>query len=285
MINAVIRRIGDIMQGFENLSDCHLYCHFSSDSEASPESMIDNAVRLGLSHICFTDHNDYDYPKEDGKTVFLLDLDAYLEKISVLKKIYKDKIDVRIGVEQGLQPHLCEQINNYDPAHRLDFIIGSTHLVDGSDPYYPSFWEHHSSRESICTYFENIYKSICCCDNFDVYGHLDYVVRYAPKKDADYQPADYTDLLDMILKKLIENGKGIEINTAGLRYGLKEANPCCFILKRYRELGGEILTTGSDAHKPQDMAFAFDIIVDLLKDCGFSYYTLFHQRKPEFIRL
>ena len=83
------------MQGFENLSDCHLHCHFSSDSEASPESMIDNAVRLGLSHICFTDHNDYDYPKEDGKTVFLLDLDAYLEKISVLKKIYKDKIDVR----------------------------------------------------------------------------------------------------------------------------------------------------------------------------------------------
>ncbi len=273
------------MQGFENLSDCHLHCHFSSDSEASPESMIDNAVRLGLSHICFTDHNDYDYPKEDGKTVFLLDLDAYLEKISVLKKIYKDKINVRIGVEQGLQPHLCEQINNYDPAHRLDFIIGSTHLVDGSDPYYPSFWEHHSPKESICTYFENIYKSICCCDNFDVYGHLDYVVRYAPKKDADYQPADYTDLLDMILKKLIENGKGIEINTAGLRYGLKEANPCCFILKRYRELGGEILTTGSDAHKPQDMAFAFDIIVDLLKDCGFSYYTLFHQRKPEFIRL
>ena len=67
--------------------------------------------------------------------------------------------------------------------------------------------------------------------------------------------------------------------------GLKEANPCRFILKRYRELGGEILTTGSDAHKPQDMAFAFDIIVDLLKDCGFSYYTLFHQRKPEFIRL
>lgn len=285
MINAVIRRIGDMMQGFENLSDCHLHCHFSSDSEASPESMIDNAVRLGLSHICFTDHNDYDYPKEDGKTVFLLDLDAYLEKISVLKKIYKDKIDVRIGVEQGLQPNLCEQINNYDPAHRLDFIIGSTHLVDGSDPYYPSFWEHHSPKESICTYFENIYKSICCCDNFDVYGHLDYVVRYAPKKDADYQPADYTDLLDMILKKLIENGKGIEINTAGLRYGLKEANPCCFILKRYRELGGEILTTGSDAHKPQDMAFAFDIIVDLLKDCGFSYYTLFHQRKPEFIRL
>lgn len=84
--------------------------------------------------------------------------------------------------------------------------------------------------------------------------HLDYVVRYAPKKDADYQPADYTDLLDMILKKLIENGKGIEINTAGLRYGLKEANPCCFILKRYRELGGEILTTGSDAHKPRNMA-------------------------------
>ena len=117
------------MQGFENLSDCHLHCHFSSDSEASPESMIDNAVRLGLSHICFTDHNDYDYPKEDGKTVFLLDLDAYLEKISVLKKIYKDKIDVRIGVEQGLQPPAKTRKAPEIPAQQPEPAIQSQYVM------------------------------------------------------------------------------------------------------------------------------------------------------------
>ena len=202
-----------------------------------------------------------------------------------LKEQYAGRLDVRIGVEQGLQPYLAEKINAYDPEKKLDFIIGSTHLIDGADPYYETFWKNRSTQESIAAYFENIYKSICVCSNFDVYGHLDYIVRYAPGKDSEYHPKRYSDILDAVLKKLIENGKGIEINTAGLRYGLKEANPCLVILKRYRELGGEIITTGSDAHKPEDLAYGFEKLHALLKYTGFSYYTVFKQRKPEFIRL
>lgn len=273
------------MKGISNLSDCHLHCCFSSDSKASPESMIEYAINLGLSHICFTDHNDYDYPKEDGKTLFLLNFESYISKMSSLREKYTDKIDILIGTEQGLQPQLYKKINDYDKNKTLDFIIGSTHLVDGYDPYYPSFWNSRRPDESILKYFKNIYESICTCDNFDVYGHLDYVVRYAPQKDESYRPSDFSDIIDMILRKLIEKGKGLEINTAGLRYGLKEANPCTFILKRYNELGGEIITIGSDAHKPEDMAYSFDKVSDMLSLAGFSHYTVFRNRTPEFIRL
>ncbi|MDY4743004.1 MAG: histidinol-phosphatase, partial [Lachnospira sp.] len=95
----------------------------------------------------------------------------------------------------------------------------------------------------------------------------------------------YQDYLHDILKTLIENGKGIEINTAGLKYGLFEPNPCSGILKMYRELGGEIITIGSDAHSMNYLGYKFNIIPDYLMDAGFDYYTIFRQRKPEFIRL
>lgn len=273
------------MAAFHQLSDYHLHCCFSSDSEASPESMIQQAIRLGLSHICFTDHNDYDYPPENGEILFQLDFKNYFEAITALKDKYSASLDIHIGVEQGLQPHLAEKVNSYDALNQLDFIIGSTHIVDGADPYYQTFWENRSPSTSITQYFENIYKSICTCSNFDVYGHLDYIVRYAPGKDSEYNPLLYSDILDAILKKLIENGKGIEINTAGLRYGLKEANPCLAIIRRYQELGGEIITIGSDAHKPEQIAYCFEKIPELLAYGGFSYYTIFKNRTPEFIRL
>lgn len=273
------------MTAFQQLSDYHLHCCFSSDSEASPESMIEQAVRLGLSHICFTDHNDYDYPPENGKIVFQLDFENYIQKINFLREKYKNSLNIYIGVEQGLQPHLTEKVNSYDAFHQLDFIIGSTHIVDGADPYYEDFWKDRSPKQSITEYFENIYKSICVCSNFDVYGHLDYIVRYAPGKDSEYDPLSYSDILDTILKKLIENGKGIEINTAGIKYGLKETNPCLAIIRRYRELGGEIITIGSDAHKPEHIAYGFERIRPLLENSGFSYYTIFKERKPIFINL
>ena len=273
------------MTNFDGLSDYHLHCRFSSDSEAAPEDMIKQAVSLGLKHICFTDHNDFDYPPENGEILFQLNFDSYFEEISMLREKYNNIIDINIGVEQGLQPHLSERTDKYDSLQQLDFIIGSTHIVDGADPYYPSFWQERSPKECIVQYFENIYKCVCCCNNFDVYGHLDYIIRYAPEKDTNYNPSAYSDIIDEILKKLIDNGKGIEINTAGLKYGLKEANPCLSIIRRYRELGGEIITTGSDAHRPADMAYSFEVLSSLLEKGGFSYYTIFRNRKPYFIKL
>jgi histidinol-phosphatase (PHP family) len=268
-----------------NLSDFHIHSYFSSDSDARPEDIINTAINAGLKRICFTDHNDYDYPLEDGKVMFLLDFEKYVKEISKLRDEYAKKIDIYIGVEQGLQAYLSERIDNYDNNNVLDFIIGSSHLVHGNDPYHKEYWDNLSVRESILTYFESIVENIKACNNFDVYGHLDYIIRYAPNQDRDYNWLDYYDIIDEILKALINRGKGIEVNTAGLKYGLKEPNPCHNIVKRYKELGGEIITIGSDAHKAEHIAYDFNIMRDYLYNAGFKYYTIFSKRQPQFLSI
>ena len=92
-------------------------------------------------------------------------------------------------------------------------------------------------------------------------------------------------MTDEILKTLISMGKGIELNTAGLKYGLGWAHPHPEVLKRYRELGGEMITVGSDGHKAEHYAWEFDKAEDILRDAGFKYYAVFRGRKPEFVRI
>ncbi len=274
------------LSNYQNrLCDYHLHTSFSSDSDNPPENVVRQAVKLGLKAICFTDHNDFDYPPENGEVMFMLDFKHYIDTITSLKEKYSHIIDISTGVEQGLMPSVAERVNEYDKDNVLDFIIGSSHLVYGSDPYYDEFWQNISVKEGISTYYEGIIDSLKVCRNFDVYGHLDYIVRYAPGKDMAYNWKDYSDYIDTILRMLIENGKGIEINTAGLKYGLKNPNPCPDIIKRYHELGGEIITTGSDAHKTEHIAYRFDLLYDILTNAGFKYYTIFKKRQPEFIKL
>lgn len=267
------------------LCDYHLHTSFSSDSDNPPENVVRQAVKLGLKSICFTDHNDFDYPPENGEVMFMLDFKPYVDTITSLKEKYSHIIDISTGVEQGLMPSVAGHVNEYDKDSVLDFIIGSSHLVYGNDPYYDEFWQNLSVKEGISTYYEGIIDSLKVCSNFDVYGHLDYIVRYAPGKDTAYNWKDYSDYIDTILRMLIEKGKGIEINTSGLKYGLKNPNPCPDIIKRYHELGGEIITTGSDAHKTEHIAYRFDVLYDILTNAGFKYYTIFKKRQPEFIRL
>ncbi len=264
--------------------DCHLHSCFSSDSKARPEDVIRTAVGK-LSGICVTEHNDFDYPPEDGKTVFNLDPDEYLSAYEALRPALPDSFTLLLGVEQGLQKSVADRVNAYDPEGRLDFIIGSSHLVRGNDPYYPSFWEGRSVTDALGEYFDSILENLSCCRNFDVYGHLDYITRYIPGRPKDFRlPDSCTDQIDEILKKLIALEKGIEVNTAGFCYG-REPNPGRQILTRYRQLGGEILTVGSDAHRPEDIAFHFGACRELLLSCGFRYVTVFKKRRPAFVRI
>ncbi len=267
------------------LSDSHIHTMFSSDSEENPVNVVNNAISLGFKHICFTDHNDFDAPLEDGKVMFDLDFPEYIKYFQNLKESYKDKINIHIGVEQGLMRSVADRVNAYDSAKQLDFIIGSSHLVYGEDPYYPEFWEKRSAKDTVLTYYESILDNLGCCHNFDVYGHLDYIARYIPANSYTYNWHDFNDLICIILKTIIEQGKGIEINTAGLKYGMTEPNPCLDIVKMYHDLGGEIITVGSDAHEVKFFAYRFDVVADMLKNAGFNYYTIFNERKPEFIRL
>ncbi|MFV0343348.1 MAG: histidinol-phosphatase HisJ family protein [Anaerocolumna sp.] len=265
-------------------SDFHTHSYHSSDSTAPMETMIKRAIELGLDTICFTDHMDYDFPVTEGLT-FVFDPDKYFEELTLLEEKYRGEIKILKGVELGLMPHLTERIHQLISSYPFDFIIGSSHLVRGRDPYFKSYWENCTEKEGIEDYFKSILENINHIKDFNVYGHLDYVIRYAPSRIKNYDYNVYRELFDTILTTLIHGGKGIEVNTAGLKYGLDFPHPHMDILKRYKELGGEILTIGSDGHKPEHLAYDFHKANELLISLGYTYYTVFDKRKPSFIKL
>ncbi|MCM1282524.1 MAG: histidinol-phosphatase HisJ family protein [Muribaculaceae bacterium] len=265
------------------LWDTHMHTRYSGDSEASPDTMVRAAIQKGLGGICFTDHYDYAYPKEPA--LFLLDFSDYEKEISALREAYSGQISIRWGVELGLQPQLAEHNRSVANAYPFDFIIGSSHVVHGIDPYYPEYYEGRRESAAYLEYFESILENLQVYTDFDVYGHLDYVVRYGPCKDANYSYEEYSEVIDEILRTLIAQGKGIEVNTGGIKYGLLHPHPTEAILARYRELGGEIVTLGADAHKPEHVAHSFEKLPEILRAAGFSHFTVFEGRKPRFLPL
>lgn len=265
--------------------DTHLHSAFSGDCTVPMETMIQRALDLGLEGLCFTEHLDPDYPPIPEDLDFSLDLISYRQEFLRLQEKYQGRISLLFGVELGLQPHLGEEFSNLLSQTPFDFVIGSSHVVHGFDPYYPDFFQGRKEHLCYMEYFESILENLSLFSEMDVYGHLDYIVRFGPNQNREYSYGRYQDILDEILRTLIEKGCGLELNTGGFSRGLGEPNPCRAILRRYRQLGGEIVTIGSDAHTPDQLAAAFDQAGEVLLECGFTHYTLFKDRKPHFLPL
>lgn len=268
-------------------ADYHLHSSFSGDSQTPMEDMICKGIELGLTHMCFTEHQDFDFPVSDvsPEGMFLTNTDSYLYDLLRYKEKYKDQIKLLFGIEIGLQPHLTRKLAAYVKSYDFDFVIGSSHVCNGMDPYRSIFFEGKTEQEAYGEYFLSIIDNIKKFFNFDVYAHLDYVVRYGPCRDENYSYAQYSDLFDTMLKLLIEKGKGIELNTGGLKKGMRDLHPCMEVVRRYRELGGEIITIGSDSHDTAHITDAFPRASAILQECGFKYYTIFENRLPEFRRI
>lgn len=290
------------------ITDCHVHSRFSSDSETPVEAMIEEAIKRNFSYFYLTDHMDYEFPVYKNGMDFLFDPEEYFYILGNLKEKYAGKIEIRPSIELGLKPYLGDAYRKLLKDYPFDFVIGSTHLVDDLDPYNETYWEGCSEKHALEAYFEMVIKNIKAFPEINSCGHLDYAIRYAPsvkrvtvqmnellkqgKKctlaDMDslvhYHYKDYADYLDEALKLLIHHGIALEVNTAGYAKGLGQPNPQPEVLKRYKELGGELLTIGSDGHVPEYYAYGFEQAEELLKGLGFRYYTIFKQRKPEMIR-
>lgn len=264
--------------------DSHLHTSFSGDADTLPEQQLDRAVALGMKMLTITDHYDPDFPPSDCD--FSLDTSSYYKRLSELRHQYQDKIDLGIGVELGLQPHLTRELPFLAKEQPYDFIIGSTHVSRGIDPYErEQFIAGTTEDAAYLTYFEEELQNLKLFDCYDVAGHLDYVVRYGPNRNQFYTWERYGEVLDEILRTVIAKGKGIECNTAGWKAELGYPHPMPQVLRRYRELGGEIITLGSDAHSTEYVGYRFDEAGELLKSLGFRYYTVFRKREPQFLPL
>lgn len=268
--------------------DYHLHSFFSSDCDAKIDDIITNAKENGLSSICITDHYDMDFPvlPQEPNMTFDLDATKYYDFMSGVRDKYRDNFDFRIGVELGVMEETCDKLNIYTNNHpEFDFFIASSHLVDGLDPYYPEYFEGKTDVQAYYRYFETILYNVKHFKGYNVYGHMDYILRYGKNKADNFNIKDYSDLFEEIFKTIVYDGKGIEINTGSLYRGLDFPHPHKDILKMYKAAGGEIITVGSDAHKPQYIGYGFDVAKDLLIANGFKYYCTFKNQKPEFQKI
>ncbi|MBO6164984.1 MAG: histidinol-phosphatase HisJ family protein [Eubacterium sp.] len=283
---------------YNPIPDYHLHSLFSGDCETPIADIINAAKKAGLTSLCLTDHNDLDHPPLPDGTDFNLDFDKYFPALVKLKEELGngtsemlspgETFDYRIGIEQGVMPTTCEKLMNFSADHpELDFIICSTHFVEELDPYYPDFWEDKEPESAYRKYFEEMLYTVEHFKDYCVYGHLDYIFRYGPgpKREAEINVRKYMDVIEAILREIISSGKGIEINTGSLYRGMDYAHPHIEILKLYKELGGEILTFGSDAHDNIHLGYSFSDAAKLAKSLGFKYYCTYSQLKPTFVTL
>ena len=128
----------------------------------------------------------------------ILDFDAYYKEIAEFRDRYAGQFTIRWGVEIGLQPQIADVNRDATARYPFDFVIGSSHVVHGIDPYYPKYYEGRTEAEAYLEYFESILENLHTDVDFDVYGHIDYVVRYGPNQNRDYSYKKYSDVIDEI---------------------------------------------------------------------------------------
>ena len=264
------------------MKDNHVHSTISHDGKSSIADYVRIAPQLGVDEITFTEHYD-DYTGLETN-LSTLDVENYYKTIQAIQN--ETDFPIHFGIEIGLQPDITKMIKDMVPKYPFDFIIGSSHITCKMDMAYDKrFFDGYTRREAYLRYFNEVLENIRLYDEFDSYGHLDYVVRYGgyAEKFIDYK--EFSEILDEILLSLIKKDKGLEVNTSGLRNGIGKTHPNSSVLKRYHELGGKIITVGSDAHRTEDLAAGFKEAAQMLEEIGFREIAYFRKRKPEFMKI
>ena len=263
--------------------DYHTHSSFSDDCSISMSEMVKTAKDMGVRMYAVTDHYDPDYPA-DEQFSFDLDFNGYHKELELVRQYYSDhKFQVIKGVELGLQAgdetiRKCKEAVKYP----YDFVIGSFHCIDYKDIWKP-FHENMTPEEATAVYYKYIFETINRFNDFDVLGHINALDRYIPYI-PDFAP--YREAVFEILRLLINKDKGLEINTSSFRYNMGELTmPSDEILKMYRELGGSIITFGSDSHFPKHICYRYDWAIEYLRSLGFKTLTVFENRTPDFVNI
>jgi len=238
--------------------------------------LIDAAVNYGFEGIILTEHLDL----EPGSEI-KFDFKAYKDEINKINQSRPGKI--LLGLELGLVGFSIEQLNKFINENDFDCIIGSLHNIDNEDPYHPEFYEYRDKNQAYSYYFEKLIELLPKYPTINILGHFDYISRYSDKySDKNIYYKDFADYLDAIFSYIIKHQIALEINTS--TYRERNSRPANLldinILKRYRELGGELLTLGSDAHSPADIGYRFQYFSQILVECGFKYIAHFKNRLP-----
>lgn len=258
--------------------DYHVHSTCSGDGKASVEQMCARAVELGICEIAFTEHVDNN-PEDICYDKF--DLDSFCRQTDLAQAKFGEALRIVKGAEFG-EPHLYRrQLEELCDSGGLDFIMGAVHWVGDTIVAVDAFADSDVER-LYYSYFDEVLKAVEC-GGFDVLAHFDLVKRFGVKYAGPFRLEPFREQIASILTVMIERGIALEVNTSGLRQPCAEPFPSLEILKLYRELGGELITVGSDAHRIEQLGFGLRQGLSLIRAAGFDAVALYHERKPRLI--
>lgn len=274
-------------------ADYHVHSEYSDDSTYPLEQVIRDAIGMRMDEICITDHVDYGIKKDwdageeiayrGSQPLANVDYPRYMAALRNMQSRYGDRIRIRVGLEFGIQTHTIPQFRALLTRYPLDFVILSIHQVENQEFWTQEFQRGRTQREYNERYYEELLAVVQQYQGYSVLGHLDLITRY--DKQGVYPFERVRPLVEAILRRVIADGKGIEVNTSSHRYGLTDTTPSVAILQLYRELGGTILTIGSDSHAPAHLGTHIEEARALLRDLGFRQFCTFEQMQPVFYPL
>lgn len=259
--------------------DYHMHSTVSFDGHDTPERMVRAALDAGLREICFTDHIDYEAGAERQTMVF-----DTAEYNAAYDHLEAPGLKIRRGMEFGLKPGNMVDLKRDLQRRRFDFVLGSVHFVDEQDVYWEPYWRGKTVEQAERRFLEETLTCVRSHEDFDVLAHLTFLSK--ARAHIAPRPIPYElhrELIDEILTTLARKGKGLEMNTSGVdRCG--DFLPGEGYFRRFRELGGEIVTVGSDAHTYDRVGQYTSRACEILKDI-FGYVCTFENRKPIFHKL
>ena len=270
--------------------DYHVHTAFSDDSIYPMEKVIQDAITMKMDEICFTEHVDYGIKVDwdSGQKIIYrgnepmanADYPEYMKAIQAMKEKYGHQITIKTGLEFGMQTHTISQFQKLFDRYDFDFIILSIHQVHDKEFWNQEFQKGKTQKEYNEEYYKEMLDVIRQYKDYSVLGHMDLINRY---DNQGIYPFEKVKLwIQAILEQVIADGKGIEINTSSKRYGLKDTTPSRQILELYKDLGGTILTIGSDSHKPEHLGAYIQDSKKMLQEIGFKQYCTFDHMKPVF---
>ncbi|MGN0612951.1 MAG: histidinol-phosphatase HisJ family protein [Porcipelethomonas sp.] len=277
------------------ITDCHTHTHNSFDAENDTvRERCERAIELGIAAMAVTDHCEANrfYPAERYGITVPAEHDVYnyrqfyessVAEVTAAKEEYRDRLELVCGIElgQGTADDGAADIICGDK--RVDFIIGSMHELPGREDFFFLDYSKLDVDELMEENFNEIYK-LCRQNKFDVLGHLTYSLRYIEGEQHIKVDIDkYKDIIAEIFKEIIKNGKGIEINTSGLRQAYGRTFPSGEYVKLYRELGGKIITLGSDCHSTADLGAGIAQGIEIAQAAGFDRAAYYINHEPRFI--
>ncbi len=260
--------------------DYHLHTHFSCDSQATMAEMCQAAVKQGLPEIGFAEHVDH-YPQDSCYDYFRLE--PWADELEACRRKYDGQLTLRAGIEFG-EPHVYPaEVQALLARYPFDYVIGSVHWVGTGFAFARDFFERPAD-EAFRHYFEEL-ERLTRLGDFDVVGHLEVITRMGYEVYGEYNPARYEDVIRAVLENCIARGLALELNTWSVRRGTRCITPAPEILRWYREMGGERVTLGSDAHQPERVAEDFDTALATLREAGIGFVTQFQKRQATLIPL